>query len=512
MNAITVSVIVGYLVIVTAAGSLFARRSRSSSGWATAGSSMGVVLLAAGIAGTRIGGVGTYGVAGNVMQSGIWNLWYGINTFLALALVGIFFAVPYRRLRLSTVSEIFSVRFGSRRSQVLTSLCVQTEYLIVNILEPFVIGSILAPLLGVPFGVGVFIGALALITYTTLGGLWGSAATNVIHCVVIILGLLAVGLVGLDAAGGWEALSTKIDAALASSDPPRPSAAWWSWVGPGWGVVLAMFFSATIHTPAASVYVNFSTAAKRERVIIPAFLAAGVIAAVMPFLAGWIGMLTLAEYGPESGVGSYKAITQLAVDLSPWIGGIAIAAVLAAVISSGGPILLSSSTLFVQDWLPGSEKMSSEGRLRAYRVTTIIYGLLAAFIAWQGNITSILDLLLLGFAAVVPPAIAVGYLIYWRRTTEPACFWGIVLGYTGGMAWYGLIRGAAWAHFELNEDAGILARLFNTLFVQDGGIDPSYATTLIPLVAVPLISICTAKETADDTRFTEFYARLSREA
>ena len=146
MNAITVTVIIGYLVVVTLAGSLFARRSRSSSGWATAGSSMGVVLLAAGIAGTRIGGVGTYGVAGNVMQSGLWNLWYGINTFLALALVGFFFAVPYRRLRLSTVSEIFSVRFGSRRSQVLTSLCVQTEYLIVNILEPFVIGTILARL------------------------------------------------------------------------------------------------------------------------------------------------------------------------------------------------------------------------------------------------------------------------------------------------------------------------------------------------------------------------------
>ena len=75
-----------------------------------------------------------------------------------------------------------------------------------------------------------------------------------------------------------------------------------------------------------------------------------------------------------------------------------------------------------------------------------------------------------------------------------------------------MIRGAAWAGFELNEDAGILARLFNALFVQDGGVDPSYATTLIPLVAVPLISICTAKGNADDTRFTEFYERLSRES
>ena len=117
MDTIAVSVVVAYLVVTTVVGVYFARRSRSSSGWATAGSGMGVVMIAVGLAGTRIGGVGTYGVAGNVMQTGLWNLWYGINTFLALALVGIFFAIPYRRLRLSTVSEIFSVRFGSRRCQ-----------------------------------------------------------------------------------------------------------------------------------------------------------------------------------------------------------------------------------------------------------------------------------------------------------------------------------------------------------------------------------------------------------
>ena len=77
-------------------------------------------MIAVGIAGTRIGGAGTYGVAGNVISGGIWNMWwYGINTFLAMAVVGIFFAKPYRRTRLQTVGEIFTLRFASVR--ILTS-------------------------------------------------------------------------------------------------------------------------------------------------------------------------------------------------------------------------------------------------------------------------------------------------------------------------------------------------------------------------------------------------------
>lgn len=511
MDTITISVIVGYLLGVTIIGSLLARRSGSSSGWAIAGGRMGLLMIAVGIAGTRIGGVGTYGVAGNVIQSGIWNLWYGVNTFLALALVGLFFAIPYRRLRLQTVSEIFWVRFRSRRSQVLTSLCVQTEYLIVNILEPFVIGSILSTITGMSFGVAVFVGAFVLIVYTSLGGLWGSAVTNLIHCTVIIVGLLVVGVVGVQHLGGWSSVNAQVDAALAAAQPAVEPAVWWSFVGAGWGAILAMFFSATIHTPAASIYVNFSSAAKRERDIVPAFLLGGLIASVMPFLAGWVGVLTLAKYGTDAKLSGYAAITRLAAELNPYIGGIALAAILAAVISSGGPVLLASSTMFVQDWLPVARKFSGAQRLVAFRVTTVIYGLVAATIAWRANIGSILDLLLLGFAMVVPPAIAVGYLIYWRRTTEKGCYWGILSGYGVGLIWYLLIEWAAKVDFQVGADSGPLERLFHTLFVFRGeGIDPSYPATLIPLAVVPFVSLFTARgDDEDKQRETEFYDKLA---
>ena len=295
---------------VTAAGSFMARRAGSSAGWAVAGGGMSTSLIAIGIAGNRIGGAGTYGVAGNVISGGVWNLWwYGINTFLALAIVGLFFGVFFRRLKLHTVGELFTIRFGNRRCQWLTSLCVQTEYAVV--------------------------------------------------------------------------------------------------------------------------------------------------------------------------------------------GGVALAAVLAAVISSGGPILLSSATMFVRDWLPFTGNYTSDQQLKAYRITTTIYAFLAAIAAWfvaTYTTISILDLLLFGFAMVVPPALSVAYLVYWQRTTEQGAYWGMVAGYVSGLIWFALIKIALSAGFAAPEGAGLLRRLLvYGLTVGGEGIDPSYLTFFIPLFVVPIVSLMTSQ-------------------
>ena len=72
---ISSTVIVVYLAGFTLFGILLNRRNRSSDDWVTGGSTLGLWMLAAGIAGTRIGGAGTYGVAGDVVTGGLGNLW-----------------------------------------------------------------------------------------------------------------------------------------------------------------------------------------------------------------------------------------------------------------------------------------------------------------------------------------------------------------------------------------------------------------------------------------------------
>ena len=117
-NPIALGMITAYLVGTTLIGMVMMRRSRGGDDWAVASGKMGVLLIAVGIAGTRVGGAATYGVAGDVITGGVWAMWYAVNTFLALALIGIFYAVPYRRLGIHTVCEVFLHRFDSRRHVV----------------------------------------------------------------------------------------------------------------------------------------------------------------------------------------------------------------------------------------------------------------------------------------------------------------------------------------------------------------------------------------------------------
>ena len=503
---ITASVIIAYLVFFAAAGLWLSRSNASSADWDIGGGTLGIAMLAAGIAGTRIGGAGTYGVAGDVISEGLGHLWYGVNSFAALFLVGLFFAIPYRRLKLVSVGQAFDYRFGSYRCQWLTSLCVQAEYLIVNIIEPYIIGSIVSGVTGIPFGLGVLIGAVVIISFTVFGGLRGTAITNIVHCSVIIFGLLLVGLVVMGNMGGWDSVLERANGMLAEAS--QDEVRWWSFTGIGWATIIALFISATIHTPAASVYANYASSAARQEYLIPGFFLAGIIAAAMPLVAGFIGILTMATYGAEAGLGSYLNIAQLAMDAGPILGGIALAAVLAAVISSGAPILLASATMFVNDWVPGAKNFSSEKKLMAYKIVTVVYGSLAAVIAWLGNITSVLQLLLLGFAMVVPPAVAIGYVLYWKRTTEAAVFWGIAAGFTGGLAMW--LFNTLFDDIE-NATAGGFAQWWHELIAYLGEwSDPSFLTLLLPLLIIPIVSLLFPNPKSDQEASQAFYTRLGR--
>jgi SSS family solute:Na+ symporter len=204
-----------------------------------------------------------------------------------------------------------------------------------------------------------------VVLFTVTGGLKGTAVTNIVHCAVIILGLGAVGFIAMQNLGGWGAVVAESKVMLEASGKDVPS--WWSFTGIGWATIIALFISATIHTPAASVYANYASSAAKQEYLIPGFFWAGVIAAVMPVVAGGIGILTMVKYGAESGLSGYLNIAQLAIDTGPLLGGIALAAVLAAVISSGAPILLASATMLVSDWIPRSKNWSSDQKLNHYR-------------------------------------------------------------------------------------------------------------------------------------------------
>jgi len=178
------------------------------------------------------------------------------------------------------------------------------------------------------------------------------------------------------------------------------------------------------------------------------------------------------------------------------------------VISSGAPILLASATMFVNDWVPGSKQFSSDRKLKAYKTVTVFYGAGAAIVAWLGTISSVLQLLLLGFAMVVPPAIAVIYVFYWKKTTERAAFWGMTSGFVGGLTTWLLNT-----LFDSAEHAvtGGFAQWWHELTTYLGEWrDPSFVTLLVPLILIPVISVLDPKKDDDEEVSEHFYRKLGR--
>ena len=162
-----------------------------------------------------------------------------------------------------------------------------------------------------------------------------------------------------------------------------------------------------------------------------AFIWGGLIAMPMPFLAGIIGIETLAKYGAAAQLASYQTLTRLAIDINPWIGGVALAAVLAAVVSSGGPILLSSATMFVRDWIRhrGVDAGAAAARL-SLDDDHLRHGRRGDRVARSDHLDSRLAALRVrdGGAAGARGDLP----LYWKRTTEAGAFWGMVLGFAGG--------------------------------------------------------------------------------
>jgi len=366
--------------------------------------------------------------------------------------------------------------------------------------------TIVSGVTGWPFGLCIVIGGIVIVLFTVTGGLKGTAITNIMHCTVIIFGLGIIGFIAMQNLGGWGEVVAQSEVMLTAADKDIPN--WWSFTGIGWATIIALFISATIHTPAASVYANYASSAARQEYLIPGFFLAGVIATLMPLVAGFIGILTMVSYGSEAGLSGYLNITQLAIDTGPLLGGIALAAVLAAVISSGAPILLSSATMLVSDWIPASKHYSSDQKLQAYKLVTVIYGSGAAFCAWYFNFGSVLQFLLLGFAMVVPPAIAIAYVFYWKKTTELAAFWGILLGFVAGLLMWLLNN---WYSGEENADVGGFAQYWYELCQYLGEWrDPSFLTLLLPVFVIPVLSIlCPAKD-EDLEQSKIFYKKLGR--
>ena len=137
--------------------------------------------------------------------------------------------------------------------------------------------------------------------------------------------------------------------------------------------------------------------------------------------------------------------------------------------------------MLVSDWIPASKGWSSDQKLKAYKVTTALYGSLAAFLAWSLNFGSYCSFLLLGFAMVVPPAMLSP--MSSTGTYDRTCS---VLGNSYRLRWWciDVVLQPQLAGIENAEAGGFAQYWFEVCQFLGEWRDPSFLTLLLPLVVI----------------------------
>ena len=194
-----------YLLLQLGVGIWISRRIHTETDYLLAGRRLGYTLATFSIFATWFGAETVVGSAGSAYRGGVSlgsaePFGYG----LCLALMGMIFAVPLWRRRLTTLADLFRERYSITVERVAALILVPSSILWAAA-QVRAFGQILSSAsAGWNVQLAIGIAALFTIAYTMFGGLLVDAITDVLQGVIVILGLVVLFVFVVVKAGGLD--------------------------------------------------------------------------------------------------------------------------------------------------------------------------------------------------------------------------------------------------------------------------------------------------------------------
>ena len=181
-----------YFLLMAMIGYFASRKVKTMEDYLIAGRSLPFYLALPTVVATWFGAGSSMGVSGTVYSQGF----YGViadpfGCSLALLIAGLFFAAPFRRLKLLTISDLLGNAYGPHFEKV-SSLIVLPFYIGTLASQMLAMGYVFQIVSGAQLEVGVIIGALIVVTYTVSGGMWAVTLTDFIQFGLLSLGLIII--------------------------------------------------------------------------------------------------------------------------------------------------------------------------------------------------------------------------------------------------------------------------------------------------------------------------------
>lgn len=370
----TLVAIIAYLVIQFGIGLWVARRIHTEADYLIGGRSLGLGLATFSIFATWFGAETIVGSAGATYDGGVSlqsaePFGYG----LCLILMGLVFAVPLWRRKLTTLADLFRERYGKTVEQVAAVILIPGSILWAAA-QVRAFGQVLSTASGgMDVELAIGIAALLTILYTALGGLLADAITDMIQGAVLAVGLIVILAVLTASLGGVpEAASVMIESGrrhLIEAPPTPLLATIEEWAIPVCGSVVA------------TELVGRVIATRSEGVARTSSLLAGglyITLGLIPVLVGLAGAAVVPELADSEQIIPAVAQTLLPTVLFAVFAGSLISAILSTVDST---LLIASGLLSHNLIVPLFGVREDRGKVWVARVGVMVFGVIAYSLA-----------------------------------------------------------------------------------------------------------------------------------
>ena len=350
------------------------RRVESSGGFFVANRKLGAVLIFSTVLAANIGAGSTVGAASLGYQHGLSSWWWvgsaGLGTLVLAFWIGPRIWRAATEHGLYTVGDYLELRYGRAvRGTVTGLLWLGAPFVLAA--QLIAMAKILEYVAGIPYWTGLLAGGLVMTVYFTAGGLLTSAWVNMVQLMVLVLGFAIAIPWAIVSAGGWDAVQAALPRSSGYLDFGGDAEAGW--------IYLALLAPNFIVSPGLLQKVY---GAIDERAVRLGLGAAGVALLIFAILPPLFGMLAH-SFDPVLVDPDQALMVVLTLGLPTLLGGLALAAVLSAEISSADAVLFMLATSLSQDLYKRFLRPDASDAqvLRVARVAAVAGGVLGVLLA-----------------------------------------------------------------------------------------------------------------------------------
>ncbi|HEU4774195.1 MAG TPA: sodium/proline symporter PutP [Lysobacter sp.] len=433
-----------YLAAMVLIGFIAWRSTKSFDDYILGGRSLGPVVTALSAGASDMSGWLLMGLPGAMYLGGLSESWIAIGLVIGAWLNWIYVAGPLRVYteranNALTLPDYFTHRFGdtSRILRVLSAVVILVFFAVYCASGVVAGARLFEAVFAMPYAQALWWGAAATILYTLVGGFLAVSWTDTVQGSLMFFALLLTPVVVIMTNGGYEASV----ALIAQADPVKLA-----WFGGGelgiigvvsliaWGLgyfgqphILARFMAAD----------SVATIPKARRI--------GMAWMILCLLGSVsVGLFGIAHYTANPGnagpveANPERVFIALAEQLfNPWVAGILLSAILAAVMSTLSCQLLVCSSVLTEDLYRGFFRKRASQRELVWigRLSVFLVALLALWIARDpdSRVLGLVSYAWAGFGAAFGPVVLLS--LFWQRMTRNGALAGIVLGAVTVIVW-----------------------------------------------------------------------------